>query len=238
MAMTVAMTVAMSRLVANAIDFSEFHSSAFAGENGRIFGWPAGIAADIQTFDQRVVGWTPKMDMRKVEEKYQGFLIQQLRTDKVRHSGRSFYTHLKGTHDLLQSWQNPHAICIAGLFHSIYGTWHFRHRVFPLDRRDVIRDLIGDEAEFLAYVFCVTKRPAEFLANAHAPDIVVKDWTTNSIIRLSRTELNNLLEIEAANLIEQGAKNREILRQLRASEISPAAKRDIDSYLEACVAPG
>lgn len=70
-----------------------------------------------------------------VEERYRAFLIEQLRVQDVHHSGRTFFAHLKGTHDLLRDWGNPEPVCIAGLFHSIYGTWHFRHQAFPITRR-------------------------------------------------------------------------------------------------------
>jgi hypothetical protein len=165
-----------------------------------------------------------------VDAKYSDFLLQRLRTDAVRHSGRDFYTHLKGTHDLLQSWGNAEPICLAGLFHSVYGTRLFRYSALPFASRNVVRDLIGEEAEFLAYVFCVSDR-SEFLTGIAASDIAVTDHHQNSVIRLSRTELNNLLEIEAANLIEQNSRNKTIFRRLLGSGISSAAKGAIERFL-------
>jgi len=167
-----------------------------------------------------------------VEEKYRAFLVDHLRTGEIRHSGRDFYTHLKGTHDLLRAWENPEPVCLAGLFHSIYGTLHFRRRAFPIHNRRIIRDLIGEEAEFLAYVFCVTERPKAFLAQAAAAKIVLYDDYADEIIRLSRSDLNKLLEIEVANLVEQGGKIRAVLQQLLATEISRNAKAGIAAYLE------
>ncbi len=161
----------------------------------------------------------------------QAFLTEHLRTQEVRHSGRDFYTHLKGTHDLLQEWKNPEPICLAGLFHSIYGTWHFRYKAFPIESRHIIRDLIGEEAEFLAYVFCVTERPKEFVVHGGLPEIAIKDHYANNLIRLSRVELRKLLEIEAANLLEQGGNIAGLLRHLLATEISIAAKARIFAYL-------
>jgi hypothetical protein len=166
-----------------------------------------------------------------VEDKYRAFLTEHLRTHEVPHSGRDFYTHLKGTHDLLQAWRNPEAVCLAGLFHSIYGTWHFRHKAFPIENRHVIRDLIGEEAEFLAYVFCVTERPKAFLVVAGSPEIAIKDHHAGSLIRLPPVELNKLLEIEAANLLEQGGNIKGMLHQLLATEISLAAKACIVTCL-------
>jgi hypothetical protein len=63
------------------------------------------------------------------------------------------------------------------------------------------------------------------------PDIAIKDHHTGELIRLSPVQLNKLLEIEAANLLEQGGNIRGILHQLLATEISPAAKARIVTCL-------
>ena len=55
------------------------------------------------------------------------FLIS-LDANKTRHSGRTLFDHLKGVHDLLRDWDNEHHVCMAGLFHSIYGTNTFKHQ--------------------------------------------------------------------------------------------------------------
>ena len=166
-----------------------------------------------------------------VEERFRVFLTEYLHTQDVRHRGRDFYTHLKGTYDLLRAWANPEPICLGGLFHSIYGTWHFRHKAFPIENRQAIRSLIGDEAEFLAYVFCVTKRPRAFIAHIGATNIVLLDHHTNKPLSLTSSELNNLLEIEAANLIEQEGNICAPLQQLYRADISASAKATIANYL-------
>jgi hypothetical protein len=167
-----------------------------------------------------------------VEARYRTFLLDHLHAGDVRHSGRTFFEHLKGTHDLLRDWGNPEPICVAGLFHSIYGTWHFHHQAFPIEQRSALRAIIGEEAEFLAYVFCVTERPKAFLANAGRPQISIQDHYTNNLIQLSPSDLCNLLEIEAANLVEQGG-NRQSLHQLQQTRISAAAQAGIAMHLAA-----
>lgn len=167
-----------------------------------------------------------------VEERYRAFLTEHLRVQDVRHTGRSFFSHLKGTHDLLRDWGNPEFICTAGLFHSIYGTRHFRHRAFPIEKRSVIADLIGKQAEFLVYVFCVTDRPKAFLENIGRAEVSIRDHHANGFIQLSQSDLNSLLEIEAANLIEQGGSTGTALQQLQSTGISGAAKACIAMRLE------
>lgn len=74
-------------------------------------------------------------------------------TMRVPHSGRSLYEHLKGVYHLLKFRGFRDEVCLAGMFHSIYGTRYFKHAVMSRDERPVVRDLIGDEAELLAYTF-------------------------------------------------------------------------------------
>ena len=44
------------------------------------------------------------------------------------------------------------------MFHSIYGTEKFQGFTLPLERRQEVRDLIGDRAEYLAYLNCAMDR--------------------------------------------------------------------------------
>jgi hypothetical protein len=131
-----------------------------------------------------------------VAARYEAFLREHTRG--ARHSGRAFFDHLKGTHDLLRDWGNPEYVCVAGLFHSIYGTQYFKHRCLPLNRRNELASLIGADAERLVYEFCTQDR----------------NCLTDP----------QLLEIEAANLIEQGGMSQEKRRRLLWSPISGGAK--------------
>jgi hypothetical protein len=149
-----------------------------------------------------------------IRESCRRFLTGQAHADSVRHSGRSLYEHLCGTHDLLQEWGNRDAVCAAGLFHSIYGTRYFRHRAWPLADRRTIMDLIGVEAEALAYTFCTSDRPRAFLDSNI-------DFAANA-----RILTPSLREIEAANLIEQGSRSH-WLQRLHDSDISDGARRAI-----------
>jgi hypothetical protein len=141
-----------------------------------------------------------------IKEDCKQFLLGPARADKVRHSGRTLFDHLCGTHELLREWGNRSDVCDAGLFHSIYGTRHFRHRAWPLDDRKTIVGLIGPEAEELAYLFCTADRPRAFV---------------------EMPADRRLREIEAANLIEQGSKSR-WLQRLHGTDISDGARRAIE----------
>src|SRR5260370_32854608 len=47
-----------------------------------------------------------------VEDKYRAFLVDELRLNRVQHSGRDFYTHLVGTYALLRTWGTPEPVCL------------------------------------------------------------------------------------------------------------------------------
>ena len=53
-------------------------------------------------------------------------LLDRVPVKGMEHFGRPFREHLIGTHDLLDQWQNSENVCLAGLFHSVYGTKTFR----------------------------------------------------------------------------------------------------------------
>ena len=166
-----------------------------------------------------------------IEPHLHRFLVEHLQAVEIPHSGRSLFDHLKGTHDLLAQWGNPPAICHAGLMHSLYGTWHFRTQAFPIARREAIQALIGKEAEFLAYVFCVTERPKQFIALIHEPDVRIFDHHAGTELALSRETLNALLEIEAANLLEQGGRIAVLLRPLTEADVSAGAQLAMRDWL-------
>jgi hypothetical protein len=160
------------------------------------------------------------------------FLVNKANTATIRHSGRTLFAHLHGTHSLLWSWGAREDVCLAGLFHSIYGTRSFKHKSWPLTERHVVRDLIGREAEWRAYLFCATARPRAFLdaAEVGQPRIVF-DMFRNSELLITPQELKDLLEIEAANLIEQDSRSRRLLKRLRDSGISAAAQAAITEHV-------
>ena len=82
--------------------------------------------------------------------------LKEIGCDKQQHSGnRNLLHHLVGVSVLLSERGCSDALCVAGLFHSIYGTTHFGPKMIPLDDRDKIKDLIGVEAENLVYQFCI-----------------------------------------------------------------------------------
>ena len=131
--------------------------------------------------------------------------LLEMGADKIRHSGRTFLEHLEGTRALLVKWNAAEEVAVAGLVHSAYGTNAFKHALVERGDREALQGLIGEPAERLVFLFCGDARPA---AVKH------QDWHGTLVARLARhfsdrsqivETINALIEIECANLIEQGA---------------------------------
>lgn len=163
-----------------------------------------------------------------LEQRHLDFLTDVLGTHGVRHSGRNLLAHLMGTYDLLETWHASQDVCLAGLFHSIYGTNAFKHRCLDIEAlgdRQLVQVLIGEHAEFLVYVFCACDRPRALLQVVGHKFPQVLDRITGNAIGLSQGSLSELLEIEAANLLEQGAREQVLWRMAGCPSISEMARR-------------
>ena len=129
-------------------------------------------------------------------------LLEELDAHVTSHSRRTLLDHLQGTHDLLEAWGNPPAVCVAGLFHSIYGTYVFDKKSADMGMRKKIREAIGSQAEQLVYVFCVTDRRC-FYEHLGESSIYLHDIVHDCDLELERDTLAALIEIEVANVVEQ-----------------------------------
>ena len=112
----------------------------------------------------------------------------QEKTKSIPHSHTTFFEHLYGTYNILKSISMPQYVCIAGLFHAIYGTEYFKHDL-EISRDDVIA-LIGKDAEHLVYTYSSL--------NSRTPAI-----KNNATENPDNLESYFLACIEFSNLLEQ-----------------------------------
>src|ERR1700749_4168819 len=80
--------------------------------------------------------------------------------EQIPHTEKSYLAHLIAVFRYLESQGCPEDVCRAGMFHSIYGTEKFQGFTLPLERRGEVRALIGEPAEYLAYLNCAMDRPS------------------------------------------------------------------------------
>jgi hypothetical protein len=167
-------------------------------------------------------------------------LLLRYHADVTPHSGRHLIDHLRGVYRLLEAWGNRAETCRAGLFHSIYGTNIFEVKSASFDDRATIREGIGEAAERLAYLFCVTDRPVAFLQAAAERKYVLADIVHQEEIAVTPEELSALIEIEVANFVEQ-PENPDDMRLIYNTIIAverngPLISRAARSALAACTA--
>jgi hypothetical protein len=71
----------------------------------------------------------------------------------IPHSGTNFLAHLVGVQKLLEKWDCPEHIVLAGVFHSVYGATGLKNPLLPISNRHEVCSLIGERAEQLVYWF-------------------------------------------------------------------------------------
>jgi hypothetical protein len=138
------------------------------------------------------------------------------------HSGRTLLDHLRGTADLLSAWGNPAATCVAGLFHSIYGTRDYPFRMVELTQRGRVRAAIGEPAEAIVYLYCVTDR-AELWRQIGQDRPVVRDAVRAAPVVVPPPTARALLEVHVANYLEM------LPRKSFAPDEVAAFRRDVDA---------
>ncbi|WP_196255704.1 DUF6817 domain-containing protein [Micromonospora sp. WMMD558] len=133
------------------------------------------------------------------------------------HSEANLLAHLRGVHDLLAGWGSRPALCDAGLFHSVYGTEIFPTGAIPHELRPAVRELIGAEAETLAYLFGTVTRSALFDAAFDGPPFLLED-RSGGCVAVPPGQYTDLAALTVANWLEQRPRFPEASRFNRARE--------------------
>lgn len=121
------------------------------------------------------------------------FQIEELKrhTAQINHLDKDLFSHLMGTFNILKDKGKPDYVCIAGLYHSVYETEYFQFNS-PFTREKV-KSLIGEKSENLVFEFCNTVPRVTKLIEREG------NWSDELY--------GDLLDIELANMIEQGYYN-------------------------------
>lgn len=133
--------------------------------------------------------------------------LREFAGDGEPHSGDTLYAHLLGTYQLLRAWNAPEYVCVAGLFHSIYGTATYTRPVYP--SRGCVIDTIGQRAEYLVYLFCFRSTDSfsslleSLRYNSNQESVGLIHRVTGETLACTREEIRDLAVIIAANAVEQ-----------------------------------
>jgi hypothetical protein len=132
-------------------------------------------------------------------------LLKESGAGQHSHTHRSLLDHLTGTYKLLKDWGAPQHVCEAGLFHSIYGISIYRHQSLAFEERSRVQAVISQEGEQLAWMFCVIDRPQALLQALQGQ--ALRSRLNDGLLECTEQQLQDLVEIEAANFIEQKGRN-------------------------------
>lgn len=133
-------------------------------------------------------------------EHYQRLLA--LGADAFPHVAGSLAPHLLRTASLLHAWGNRPALCLAGLYHAVYGTDGIRGSLVALEHRGAIANIIGSDAEHIAYLYGACDRDAFHPRIGTAASLQFVDRFTRSEYPIHDTALRDFCELTLANELE------------------------------------
>lgn len=128
--------------------------------------------------------------------------LLELGADAFAHVSGSLAQHLRRTEALLRTWGHRDALCVAGLYHAVYGTEGIRGSLAGIDQRASIAQVIGAETERLAYLYGACARAA-FHPRIGTPDqLRFVDRFTASEYPIAEGTLRDFCELTLANEME------------------------------------
>lgn len=128
--------------------------------------------------------------------------LQSLGAGEFAHLNGSLSMHLRGTEALLREWGAADTVCVAGLYHAVYGTAGYDASLTSLAGRKNIAELIGVEAESLAYLFGACNRRVFYPRLGTDFQLMFADRFTNTEYEIRFLQLTQVCEITLANELE------------------------------------
>ena len=178
-----------------------------------------------------------------MDKRYIDFLKKYKANLKKHSEDRYLLEHLIGTYNLLKYWGMRKNVCVAGLFHSVYGNEYFTDKVLDIKDRRLIIDLIGEEAELLVYYFNISDRE-KTLDNFKKDKAEIIERESNQPYTITQKQFLDLVIIIFANALEQmpqvnvlskyDAKYLVDLYKKCKPYINKAAKSSYQNYLKGC----
>eukprot|EP00891_Asterochloris_glomerata_P002987 jgi/Astpho2/2987/Aster-03298 len=133
--------------------------------------------------------------------------IEQIGAGTVEHvSGDVFSDHLRAVQDVIRSYNVESPVVSAGLLHSIYGTEGFQDFQLSLDRREDVKQLVGERAEFIAFVNCVMDRATldkQLDAPSGQHQVRARNQCGGALIPLTDQQHTDLITVHLGDWLEQ-----------------------------------
>ncbi|WP_061231759.1 DUF6817 domain-containing protein [Leptospira interrogans] len=128
--------------------------------------------------------------------------LEELSVSNFEHLNGDLLSHLLETFQILEEWGSPEFLCYAGLFHAVYGTFAYQNPVIGTNARKEIVGIIGEKAETLVYLYGSCDRTHLYGQFGNTKSIFHKNRFTGEITTLTRSILNDLCELTAANELQ------------------------------------
>ncbi|KZN37882.1 hypothetical protein N480_14155 [Pseudoalteromonas luteoviolacea S2607] len=138
------------------------------------------------------------MEIRKENLEERVEQLQSLGSD-IEHINGTLTKHLLGTYHLLKSWDLCEELCLAGLFHAVYGSDPTRSRLLGVEKRAEVANMIGSRAEMLVYMFCSCDKPKVLPQIGTQSPIMFIDRFTGEQSPFPEEFLNDFCELTIAN---------------------------------------
>lgn len=123
-----------------------------------------------------------------------------LGADNISHvKGKTLYDHLLRVGSLLDSWGLEDDVIAAGLCHSLYSTESFKTVILTIDKREILKKIIGERAEELVYLYCQIKRDSLILREG---DYFFESYIDNRFVPVTETQASQLVHISIVNQID------------------------------------
>ena len=132
------------------------------------------------------------------------------------HPGGTLLQHLLRVRERLARWQAPTEVQLAGLCHAVYGTDGFPRADLPIERRDELTALIGEQAEAIVYLYDSCERRTTYPRFKAGEQPVFRDRFTGAEQSAPPAQARAFAEITAANELDIVAHNPEAARRYGA----------------------
>ncbi len=122
----------------------------------------------------------------------------------IAHTESTYLAHLVSVFRDLERWGCDEEVCRGGMFHSIYGTQQFQGFKLTLERRDEVRGLIGQRAEWLAFLNCFMDRVSfDSAAEQTAGPYKIRNRETGELLDVVPADFEDLCRVHLCDWLEQ-----------------------------------
>jgi len=125
--------------------------------------------------------------------------LRELGADARQHIDGDLAAHLHGTYLVLRDWGGSVDLCLAGLYHSVYGTDGYSHQLVSANQRQSVAALIGERSEAIVYLYCAALRLDLYPRIVATDRPLFRDRFTDTVSDLDETALSEFCELTVAN---------------------------------------